>query len=197
MSHVDFEDHVCGAVNDLLINLPRLSIAHIRLLFVCPRMFLRTRAGMLLEQLYLHLDMDIAQAVRPSCRCCSWHYLGPHALCTHQRCINDLATSMAATVRHLSRSLRAPKVMRIVWPDTTSGLDRRYIDPSDQVEERMFTWDGLDNQLRGVPVSGSLGEVGEVIDLDRELARKKLARKLERYDGLQHLLDEKLVGVDL
>ena len=190
VSHDDIQDHVCAAINRLLNGLPGLNAAHLRLFYICPRIFARAPAKpMNLETLHLHLDVGDDQFFGPSCRCGAANYLGGHAVKTDHLWINILAASLAPAIRGFSRSVRAPKIFRIIWPDMRSDA-RLAVDPSNREEKRMFAWDSVDNQLRAIPRTGNWSDDGQVIDLDGELDRGT-----KRFNGLQFLLDE-VVGVE-
>ena len=166
----------CAKTNLLLHRFRNLKSLHLRLAFVCAKIFDPRPAEGTLALEYLHIHCEKSN----QCSCAPHQYRPfPHhngnvdfyrKACQDRA--NQRASNIAATARYFSEAMKAPKVIRIVWRDKLSehAYEKRIL-PSDIKEDvrRVFAWDVLSDEVRVLLKSEDCNNEGRIVNLDDEL----------------------------
>ena len=177
--------YTCESINLLLHRLRTLKLCHLRLAFACRRIFDTRQAEGALELESLHVRCENTnwcdgppyndlRDVDPDDVYNGRHF--PQARddlassIIRQMRANKEAFNMTVAAGVLSRAMKAPKEIRIMWRDIPSEVALRdgFVG-MDADQLRVFAWDVLSNEVRVLLRSEDCHNDGQIISLGEEL----------------------------
>ena len=177
-----YRQHMCTAINEVLINLCHLREVHLTLEYVCQCLFTAGQANhtMALQTLYLNCsvekDREVNRDTSDECYCCEGRDLRVQS---YQQRANRRMKKIGAAATKFANALESPGTFRIIWPNQvidSAAVLSTFLGREPPIR-MSYAWDCLSGEAHTFIKGESWDSEGTLIDLDQDFVRSKEAWK--------------------